>query len=132
MKTWLTSLNGTLTISALALLSFIGYTLMEMRYYLEKWIPGDSAAMVEAIVILLIVGGWLWALFAARDGRRGGVIALFALSLFAILIGLYDMRFVLYSPMPWPEQFTVFSILVVGVIAAVAVGAYLRSSKQTA
>ena len=64
MKTWFISLNGTLTISALSLLSFIGYTLMEMRYFLAKWIPGDGAVMVETIVILLIVGGWLRALFA--------------------------------------------------------------------
>ena len=46
MKTWFTSLNGAITLSALALLSFIGYTFMEARYGLEKWIPGDGAVMV--------------------------------------------------------------------------------------
>ena len=40
MKTWFTSLNGAITLSALALLSFIGYAFMEARYFLEKWIPG--------------------------------------------------------------------------------------------
>ena len=37
--------------SALALLSFIGYAFMEARYFLEKWIPGDGAAIVETIVL---------------------------------------------------------------------------------
>ncbi len=130
MKTWFTSLNGAVTLSALALLSFIGYTLMEMRYFLENWIPGDSAAMIETITILLIVGGWLWALFAARNGKQGGLIALLALSLFAVLIALYDVQYVLYTPMPWPEQLMVVVMGVVGVIAAVAVGVYLRSGKE--
>ena len=129
MKTWFASLNGTIMISAIALLSFIGYTLMEMRYYLEKWIPGDTAAIVEAIVILLIVGGWLWALFAARDGRRGGLIALLALSLFAILIALYDMQFVLYSPMPWPEQTMIFVMLGLAILAVAVLASSLRRSK---
>ncbi|MEK7276196.1 MAG: hypothetical protein AAB427_02500 [Chloroflexota bacterium] len=132
MKTWFTSLNGAITLSALALLSFIGYTLMEMRYYLEKWIPGDTAAAVETLVVLLIVGGWLRALFAARDGKRGGLIALLALSGFAILIALYDMQFVLYTPMPWPERLMVVVMGAVGVIAAVAAGMCLRSGKKTA
>ena len=132
MKTWLTSLNGALTLSVLALLSFIGYTLMEMRYYFAKWIPGDSAAAIETIVILLIVGGWLWALFAMTNGRRGGLIALLALSVFNVMIGLYDMPFVLNTPMPWPEQLMVVVILIVGVIVSIALFVQLRRNRATA
>jgi hypothetical protein len=51
MKTWFTSLNGAITLSALALLSFIGFAFIAARYFLEKWIPGDGAAMVETIVL---------------------------------------------------------------------------------
>ena len=130
MRNWPLSLNGAVTLSALALLSFIGYTLMEMRYFLEKWIPGDGAAAVETIVVLLIVGGWLQSLFAARDGKRGGLVALLAFSVLNILIGLYDMQYVLNGPMPWPEQFMVIAILIVGVIAAAAVGVYLRGGEK--
>jgi len=97
MKIWFTSLNGAVTLSALALLSFIGYTLMEMRYFLGKWIPGDGAAMVETIVVLIIVGGWLRALFVAANGRRGGLVALLAFSVFNIMVGLYDLQFVFPS-----------------------------------
>ncbi len=118
MKTRFISLSGTITLSILALLSFIGYTLMEMRYFLSKWIPGDSAAAVETIVILLIVGGWIRALCVATSGRRGGLIALLALSGFNVLIGFYDLQFVLNTPMPLSEQFAVIVTLTVGVIAA--------------
>src|SRR5687767_10496543 len=97
MKTWFTTLHGAITLSALALLSFIGYAFIVARYFLEKWIPGDGAAMVETIVLLLIIGGWLRALFVAAGGRRGGLTALFAFSVLITLIALYDMQFVLYA-----------------------------------
>ena len=132
MKTWFTSLNGAITLSALALLSFIGYAFMEARYFLEKWIPGDGAAMVETIVLLLILGGWLRALFVAAGGRRGGLTALFAFSVVITLIALYDMRFVLYAHIAWPEQVMVVVMLIVGVIVTAAMGVHLRSGKKTA
>lgn len=131
MKTWFASLSGTIALSALALLSFIGYVLMEMRYFLKKWIPGDGAAMVETLIVLLIVGGWIRALFVAASGRRGGLIALIAFCVFNIMIGLYDLQFVLNTPMPWPEQLMVIVTLVVGVIATAVVAVLLRKSKIT-
>jgi len=132
MKTWFTSLNGAITLSALALLSFIGYTFMAARYFLEKWIPGDGAAMVETIVLLLIIGGWLRALFVAAGGRRGGLTALFAFSVLITLIALYDMQFVLYAQISWPEQLMVVVMLIVGVIVTAAMGVHLRNGKKTA
>jgi len=132
MKTWFTSLNGAITLSALALLSFIGYTFMAVRYFLEKWIPGDGAAMVETIVLLLIIGGWLRALFVAAGGRRGGLTALFAFSVLITLIALYDMQFVLYAQISWPEQLMVVVMLIVGVIVTAAIGVHLRNGKKTA
>ena len=56
--------------------------------------------MVETIVVMLIVGVWLRALLAAASGRRRGFTALLVLGLFMILIGLYDVQFVLRLPMP--------------------------------
>ncbi len=123
--------KNALALSALSMLAFIGYTLMEMRYFLGKWIPGDTAAAVETAVILLIVGGWLRALSAARDGRRGGLFALLVFSAFTILIFLYDLQFVLNTPMPWPERLMVIVMFVAGVIATAAVGVHLRGGKKT-
>ena len=127
MKAWFTSLNGALVMSVLALLSFIGYALLEMRYFLEKWIPGDGAAMVETIVVLLIVGGWLRALFVAAGRRRGGLIALIAFGVFTALIAPYDVR---YFPLPWPEQTMVIATFILSVIAIAALAVQLKQTKE--
>ena len=126
MKTWFTSLSGTITLSALALLSFIGYVLMEMRYFLEKWIPGDTAAAVETLIVLLIIGGWIRALFVAQAARRGGLGSLVAFSVFTALIAPYDLR---YFPLPWPEQTMVIASFVFSVIAITALVFQLRHKK---
>ncbi len=126
MKNWFTSLNGAVTLTALTLLSFIGYALMEMRYFLAKWIPGDTAAAVEALIVLLIVGGWMRAVFAATNGRHGGLTALIAFSVFTVLIAPYDIR---YFPLPWPEQTMVIATFVTSVIAIAALVIQLRRTK---
>lgn len=126
MKNWFTSLNGAITLSALSLLSFIGYTLMEMRYYLEKWIPGDNAAAMEMFVVLLIVGGWIQALFVATSGKRGGLIALLVFNVVFALIAPYDFQFI---PMPWPEQTMVIATFVSSLIAIAALVLQLRKTK---
>ena len=127
MKTWFTSLSGTITLSALALLSFIGYALMEMRYFLEKWIPGDNAAALETLIVLLIVGGWIRALFVAEAGQRGGLISLVAFGVFAALIAPYDFR---YFPLPWPEQTMVIATFILSVIAIAALSVQLKQTKE--
>ena len=126
MKNWFTSLNGAVTLSALSLLAFIGYALMEMRYFLEKWIPGDTAAAVEMLIVLLIVGGWMRALFVAAIGKRGGLTTLLAFSVFTALIAPYDIR---YFPLPWPEQTMVIATFVISVIAIAALALQLRQTK---
>jgi len=127
MKTWFTSRNGALTLSALSLLAFIGYTLMEMRYFLEKWIPGDTAAMVETLVVLLIVGGWMRALFVAAAGRRGGWTALLVFSGFAALNALYDLQYI--SSNPWPEATMIFVMLALALLAIVTLWAQGKQRK---
>ncbi len=127
MKTWFTSLNGAVTFSALALLSFIGYVFLMSRYFLEKWIPGDGAAAVETIGVLLIVGGWLRALFVAASGRRGGLVALFAFSAVTTLIALYDLP----HPGPWPSMMMVVATFVFSVIAIAALAFQIRQKKAT-
>ena len=105
---------------------------MEFRYFLENWIPGATAAMLEAIVVLLIAGGWLRALLVAASGRRGGLTALIGLSALSVLIGAYDMQYVLNTPMPWPEQIMVVLMLLVSITAAVVVARYRSRTKSLA
>ena len=125
MKTWLASLNGMVTLSALSLLSFIGYVFLMSRYFLAKWIPGDSAAAAETIGVILVVGGWMRALFAAASGRRGGLIALLAFSAVTTLIGLYDLP----HPGPWPSMLMVVATFVFSLIALAALVLQLRQTK---
>jgi hypothetical protein len=124
------SLSTVITVSSLALVAFVGYALMEFRFFLENWIPGPTAAMLEAVVVLLIVGGWLRALLVASAGSRGGLTALLVFSAVGVLIGLYDMQFVLNTPMPWPEQIMVILMLLVSIAAAVVVVRYRSLSKK--
>jgi hypothetical protein len=131
MKTWFTSLNGAITLAALSLLSFIGYAMMEFRYFLGKWIPGSVAAAIETIVFLLLIAIWLRALFVANAGRRGGLIALLSLSLFTILIFIYDLQFMLNTPMPKLEQLALIGMLVAGVVASVALVPQLRRKQAS-
>ena len=127
MKTWFTSLNGAITLTAIALLGFIGYIFLVSRYFLEKWIPGTGATAVETIGVLLIIGGWLRSLFAAREGKRGGLIAALAFSVLTALITLYDL---IPPPFPYPVfLITVAATFVFSVIAIAALVSQLQRSK---
>ena len=125
MKNWFISLNGAITLSAMALLSFIGYVFLMSRYFLEKWIPGDSAAMAETIGVLFIVGCWLRALFVSARGRRGGLIALFAFGTFTTLIALYDLP----HPGPWPSLTMIVFTFIFSVISLTMVAFQIRQKK---
>ena len=78
------------------------------------------------IAVLLIAGIWLRALFVATAGRRGGLMTLLALSLFTILIFIYDLQYLLNSPMPLLEQLMLIVMLIAGVVATAALVPQLR------
>lgn len=102
MIRWVSSLPGTITLSKIALLSFIGYSLLVFRYILEELIPGIPGAVFQTLFVLLLIGAWLWSLFSALSGtRRGLIVALICTSLPA-LFTLYDLVF--HSPIEagWP------------------------------
>lgn len=103
---------------------------MEMRYFLEKWIPGETAVIVEILIVLLIAGGWIPALFVTAGGKGNGSMFLLAFSAFTFLIGLYNMQFVLFYTMPWPERLMIIVMLLAGLIATVAMAAYRRRTRK--
>jgi hypothetical protein len=72
VNNWLTSMSAAITISIIALLSFIGYTFLEALYFLGGWITGRAAAAAMALFVMGIAGGWIWGLLAATAGSRGG------------------------------------------------------------
>ena len=126
MNNWLTSLNAAITISIIALLSFIGYAFLEALYFLGGWITGRAAAAAMTLFVMGIVGGWIWGLLAAKAGSRGGLIALFVLCLITASIMLYDIVF--YSPIPygWPlVQIAVWVTFIGSVLALIAIARQL-------
>jgi hypothetical protein len=128
MFAWMTSLKGAMTLSVIALLAFVGYAFLESRYFLEQWIPGVTAAAIETVIVLAIVGGWLWGLFSAADGSRGALIAVLIFSALPGLMTLYDL--ILYAPIPygWPlMQIMVWITFITSLVATIAVALQLRS-----
>jgi hypothetical protein len=125
---YLTSSRGSLTFSILGLLSFVAYAFLVSRYVLEQLTPGVTAALIETLIVLAIVGGWVYGLLLASDGLRSGWIILLVCSLLPTLFTLYDLIF--YSPIPygWPLlQIVVWITLTSNAAACVAVIGQLRS-----
>lgn len=132
MRNWLGSQKGAITCSVIALLSFIAYTFLVSRYLLEELTPGIGLAAVETLIVIAIVGNWVWGLLAAAQASQGGWIALFISSLLPTLFTLYDLLF--YSPIPagWPLlQIVVWATFFSNGIALAAVALQLRQ-KQVA
>ncbi len=93
------------------MLSFVGYTLMEMRFFLETWYPGEFAAFLEALFVMAVVGAWLWALSAGAGGGRGGRKTRLVLSGLTLVIALFDLQYVFPGPMEWPLAVMIFVML---------------------
>jgi hypothetical protein len=91
MINWFTSLRGTITLSSIAMLSFIGYVFLEANFFLGQWISGITAAATMTLVVIVIVGGWLWGLLAAVGGSRAGLIAALIFGAIPVPITLYDL-----------------------------------------
>ena len=125
---YLTSSRGSLMFSILGLLSFVAYAFLVSRYVLEQLTPGVTAALIETLIVLAIVGGWVYGLLLTSDGLRSGWIILLVCSLLPTLFTLYDLIF--YSPIPygWPLlQIVVWITLTSNAAACVAVIGQLRS-----
>ncbi|MBI3738690.1 MAG: hypothetical protein HY258_06560 [Chloroflexi bacterium] len=60
MKTWFTSLNGAITLSAVALLSMLARTFLDFQFVFNEFAPGPGQAGLAIVVMTAIFGGWLW------------------------------------------------------------------------
>lgn len=127
MLNWFTSQNVVTILSIIATLLFIGYAFLEALYFLGEWITGVAAAAAMTIVVIAIVGGWVWGLLAAVGGSRGGLMALLVFNLLPALITLYDLIF--YSPITygWPlVQSWVWATFTTNILAVAATLLRLR------
>lgn len=87
MKTWFTSLSGALTLSAIALLtelwrSFVDLLVPVYPYWTE---PFRGAGMVFLVTMLytILFAAWGWGLLQALRGGRGALTAAFIINLFS-------------------------------------------------
>ncbi len=127
MIAWFTSLTGTITLSVLAMLSFVAYALFVYRYLIEQLMPGIPGAVVQTAFVLLLLGAWIWSLFAAVGGNRSGLVVALICTCLPALLTLYDL--ILYSPIPngWPLlQISVWSTFALSVIALAALAYQVR------
>jgi hypothetical protein len=132
MLVWLKSPNGIITLVTIAMLSFIGYIFLEARFFLGQWIPGNTAAAIETLVVLAIVGGWLYAFSNLVIDKRSGLIVALILSIILTLIALFDL--INYSPIPspipygWPLlEISVWTMLISNTTAITAISIKLAS-----
>jgi hypothetical protein len=120
MAAWVTSLKGALTLSTIALLSFIGYALLVYRYVIDQLMPGIPGAILQTAFVLLLIGGWIWSLNSANLGSRGALIVVLICTCLPALFTLYDLVF--YSPVRYGWPLVQISVWATFVLCVVAIG----------
>ena len=131
MKRWFTSLNGAITLSVIAFLTFLGRAFMDWRYEYPHQDPVGAWDTPGALIYMALAGLWLWGMLAGVRGSRRGLIG----SLGAVLV--LDVAFALATyfffcppwrgcvgwPNAWPWN---WANLITGVAAAIALVLQLR------
>jgi hypothetical protein len=130
VPTWFRSRGGAVTVSWLALLAFLGRTMLDWRYVYPDEVPEGAVTVASLVVTVALVAGWIWSILAAGRGERRGTVGALALVLF-LGIGLAAATAVALCPSPCQTAWPLMEIancaqLVLGVLAAVALGIQLR------
>jgi heme/copper-type cytochrome/quinol oxidase subunit 3 len=131
-------LNTVILISSLAFLSGIARLMLEVRFVTEivNAMPEDQPAQAALVMLpfILLFSGWLWALLSANRNSRRGLIGLLIFNLIlALAWGLATA--VSFCPTPCfvappLTDIVVWANIIIGFIAAIAVGVYLFSKPQ--
>ena len=133
MKTF-TSLNGALALTALAWLSQLWRALIDATAGFYSNATAGSSLVMFTLGYTALLAGWAYALHAASRGRRGGLMATFALNaLFWLGIAVATPLF--YCP-GWcgSSAINVANVLnlILGLLAGVALALALRRKGETA
>lgn len=122
MKNWFTSVNGAITLSFAALLIELFRGFIDSMFVYPVEFKGAELALAVAYTITL--GVWGAALFAARERKRWGLIAAFAIGLL-LWIAQDWMTILVFCPNGcnaiW-STIAALADLVVGGLALIALG----------
>jgi hypothetical protein len=140
VKNPLMSLNMVILLAGIAFLTGIARLILEVRFVPEivnampENQPGQSALVI--LVFVLFFSSWLWALLAAARNSGRGLMAVIVFNLLlALPWGLGTVVSFCPTPCPvaWPlNDIVTWSNVIVGLVAALAVGFYLRSKPRFA
>ena len=126
---WFHSSNGVVLLSFLALISLLFRSYTDTAYIL----PGDYSGFGTNFSILwffgytAILGGWIWALFAAGKDSRGGLIALLV---YSVIVALGFGAISLLVFISYPVEILVYgSNLLLGSVAFVSILFRLRVTR---
>lgn len=136
MKQWFTSLNGAITLSALALLSEAWRGFLDAMFVIPTEFGDEGLMNLAALIFTLLFGGWAWALVAAGRGSRRGLVMAFALNAL-VLLAIPVSWLLFYCPAECRADAGIFNLantlnLVLGLLAAVSLGRQLRPSTPPA
>lgn len=99
MKNWFLSLNGAVTLSVIALLTFLGRGFMDWRYEYPLQDPTGAFDIPGTLVYMALAGGWIWGILAAAQGSRRGLIAILVFALL-LNVALALATYFIFCP-PW-------------------------------
>lgn len=136
MKDWYGSLHGAISLSALALVSNVWRGFLDAMFVLPTDFGDASLMQWAAIIFTLLFAGWTWALVAAWQGSRRGLVAAFVINglvLLAVPVGWL----LLYCPAECRADAGIFNLanslnLLFGSLAAFSLALQLRTSRQLA
>ena len=135
MKKILTTLDGAIFLSGLALLVFLGRTMLDWRYEFPVFDPTGSMDTFLALIILVLVGIWLWGILETKDRKRRGMVIILVMVLLLDIIFALSTYFFLCPPwegcIGWPNAWPWnWSQLILGLISAAAIWYQLLPKKQ--
>lgn len=135
MRAWITSLNGAIALSVIALLTFLGRGFMDWRYEFPVQDPSGAFDIPGALLYMAFAGIWIWAVLAAARGSRRGLIGLLILGLVLDVALAFATYFVFCPPWTgcegWPNAWLWnWANLITGLLAVGATALQLRRGQS--
>lgn len=136
MRNWFLSVNGAVTLSVIALLTFIGRGMMDWRYEYPLQDPTGSWDIPGSLVYIALIGAWIWGLLSAVKGGRRGLIAILIFALLNVVLALATF-FIFCPPWTgcegWPNAWLWnWANLISGLLAVAATAVQLRQDQSAA